>query len=139
MAFTHLISVEQKENITELRGGALTYQGYNAYLKFTASQKFLDYLDRSGKPRVNLDKLKERLKEENRSLQDFLAARFSLSGSARERITTLQKEWQPEKVSDPIFFEIPFDELKNEWTHGGEEMILIDQSTWTTYYKSSGA
>lgn len=138
-AFTHLISAEQKENITELRGGALTYQGYNAFLKFTASKKFLDYLESSGRPRVSVEELKEKLEKENRSLQDYLGARFSLSRSAKERITTLKNEWKPEEISDPILLEIPFDELENEWTHGGEELILIDQSTWITYYKSSGA
>ncbi|NJK93432.1 MAG: hypothetical protein HC904_17420 [Blastochloris sp.] len=128
--FTTLITTPVPEGVKNLHGGSVNWQGYRAYLVFSIDASFLEFIQDRNLVELSGDSAELEAKEEFQPDEDVF-----------REIPILKKIWIPEQVEAPLIYRTQGGRLslKNDWTHSGEEMFLIDRKNMTVYYKSNGA
>jgi hypothetical protein len=127
--FKALVDDPIPESVGNIEGGALSLQGYQAYLRFEASGEFLDELATCYKP--------VKLPSDRASIRAEVQRRFRLDQKAKERLQEELKNWRPWDVAEPAVYESD-GPIKNSWTHEGIIIILIDCKHNVVYFKSTG-
>jgi hypothetical protein len=124
--FMALIADPIPDGVEVIDGGALTYQGYTAYLVFSIDQAYLD-------------QLKNRNLASRKLTKDRLKFGFTIREDIAERLpASLKENWQPKSVTNGVIYENT-PHYKNGWSHDATETYLIDLDKMMVYYVSGGS
>jgi hypothetical protein len=115
--FEHLIQKLVPASVRNLQGVGDTWQGYSIYLRFNASEEFIDSLIAAGyKP----------------AAWSEVASHFKLP----KGYDKFEPGWTPDAIEQKECYEA---EVSNDWTGTGTHYLLIDRSTGTVYFYGVGA
>jgi hypothetical protein len=111
-----LIFPEIPTDVTHIEGGAETWQGYSAYLRFQASDVTISRLLGLGYRPTAFPWHSEKV---------GLVRPLHFSGG-----------WRPRQINGTESFET---NVKNEWTHSGTHYVVIDRTNKVVYFIGIGS
>lgn len=115
--FEHLIQEPLPPGVRNLEGVGDTWQGYSIYLRFQASQEFIDSLIAADYRPATWTKI---------------ASKFKLPKGYDE----FEPGWKPDAIDKKECYQA---DVSNDWTGNGTHYLLIDRETGTVYFYGVGA
>lgn len=116
--FREIIADPIPEDVTNLKGASLYWQGYEVYFRFNATDAFIEKLLENHE-QVPYKSIKKNL-EKSKSLRDYLGF------------------WTVDQVKEPECYKSK-ESYKNKVTHSGEDWILIDRVNKVVYCHGVGS
>jgi hypothetical protein len=103
--------------VANLEGGGYTWQGYAIWLRFNASDRFIDKLRQQGYEVVDWE---------------AISHQFEIASEIENRFSS----WDPGEIKDKICFQ---KDVSNSWTHVGTHYFVYDRENKVIYFSGTGA
>ncbi len=116
--FAHLVDESGPVHVTSLQGIGETWQGYQAWLRFVATDEYIDSLIAEGFERAEWSALRHHF------------------GLPLDYGQSFDPPWEPTASPKKECYRA---RVTNDWTHSGEHYLLIDRRTGTVYFVGVGA
>ena len=117
--FREVITRPIPSDVSDLQGVGDTWQGYQLFLRFHATDAFIPQL-LTGYDVVACDEVLERFTLPNEQYDQFIPG------------------WSPTDVVQPECYQTT-EPVQNEWTHAGEHVLMLDRQNGMIYFVGIGA
>ncbi len=117
--FEYVLASPVPTDVVDLQGGGDTWQGYNLWLRFRASENTIQQLLTHEYEPVECTQVLPYLELKHTEIR-------------------FQPPWQFESIKDPQCHWTT-DIITNTWTHAGQHYLLIDMDMQEVYFRGIGA
>ncbi len=116
--FEYVIASPVPTDVVDLQGGGDTWQGYNLWLRFRASETAIQQLLAHEYEQVECEQILPYLELNHTGIE-------------------FQTPWQPESIEERQCYWTP-DIITNPWTSAGQHYLLVDMNMQEIYFRGIG-